>query len=124
MISMFGTLISSIRKFAFNSKLVISNSINSLKSLGKAFTLTAFTLETNLPPAFTPTDAPTNFNGKVATTFLSSTNSNKSTCNNKSDTLSNCRSFKILLYFFPSIVTSAIKNSLVYTKGLKAFAEA
>ena len=50
MISMFGVLISSILKLPFNSKLVISNSINSFKSFGKAFTFTDFTLEINLPP--------------------------------------------------------------------------
>ena len=51
--------------FSFNSNFVISSSINSLKSFGKAFTFKDFNLTTNLPPALIPAAAPTNFKGKV-----------------------------------------------------------
>ena len=71
--------------------------MNSLKSFGNAFTFNDFILTISLPPALTPTDTPTIFNGKVAITFLSFTNSNKSTCNKASVTLSNCKSFKMHL---------------------------
>ena len=75
--------------FPLSTRLVMSTLIVSTKSFGKAFTFKALILTTSLPPSLTPTEVPTNLSGRVATTFLSSTNSKRSRWINASDTLSN-----------------------------------